>query len=217
MNRTELRDALAAAGVPDDLYSLQGVHPLDPAQETCYLLGGSGGDVRVGVFERGGAVFGFAGTEDDACDFLFGELVFPEQAPVVIDEDEAGRRSRDLIALVDTGLDEGARLGPVAALEFHLRPGDVVDRFGPESGTYLFPAGTAAEQRSQPPTAIESGYHRYLVAGDIPTQAGVAGPAFDQPGGAVMMKLDPARLSSPPPLMTVRWLLREGLLRQVAG
>lgn len=219
MNRSELPALLTAAGVPDELYSLQGVHELDPSQETCYLLGGAGDDVRVGVFERNGARFGFTGTEDEACRFLYDELVFDEPEPTTFDgagETTAAERSAALSALVDAALDEGARLGEVASVAFVLRPGDVVDRFGPESGTYLYPDGTPAERRSQPPTAFEAGYHRYLVAGDIPTRAGVTGPAFGQPGGGVMVKLDPSGLSSPPPLMTVRWLLREGLLRRVA-
>ena len=218
MNRTDLRGALVAAGVPDDLYSLQGVHELPSSLETCYLLGGSDHDVRVGVVERGGARFGFSGTEDEACEFLLHELVFDEPEPVEFDDADdaaAARRSAELNRLVNAALDEGARLAPVVSVRFHLRPGDVVDRFGPESGTFLYPDGTPLERRALPPTAFEAGYFRYTVTGDIPVQAGVAGPAFEQPGGTAMFKLDPSALAAPPPLMTVRWLVHEGLLRPI--
>ncbi|WP_083970972.1 glycohydrolase toxin TNT-related protein [Actinoplanes awajinensis] len=56
--------------------------------------------------------------------------------------------------------------------------------------------------------------YRYLVTGDIPVRAGVTGPAFGQPGGAAMFKLDPG-VPGAPPLLTVRWLVRVGLLRPV--
>jgi Tuberculosis necrotizing toxin len=225
MNRTELLSRLREARIPDDLYSLQGVHELYSAQESCYFLGGSGNEVSVGVYERGHGRLGFVGDEETACQFLHGELVFDEPDPVEFDADadyDAARRSAELVDLVNGGLDDAARQGPVTSITFILQPGDVVDRFGQESGTFLYPDGTPAEQRSQPPGAAEStdpenpdNYFRYRVLRDIPVMAGIMGPAFEQPGGAVMFKLDPVSMAHPPALLTVRWLVREGYLRRV--
>ncbi|GAA2705746.1 hypothetical protein GCM10010437_072620 [Actinoplanes palleronii] len=72
------------------------------------------------------------------------ELVFEGPEPAVFgdaDEAVAAERSKRLTELVDFGMDEAAQRGAVTSIEFHLRPGDVVDRFGAESGSYLFPDG----------------------------------------------------------------------------
>jgi hypothetical protein len=227
MNRTELRDRLAEAGVPDSLYSIQGVHELPTYLETFYMLGGPAPDrVLVGVYERGRYRNAFESRDDEAaCDLLWNELVFEEPEPEVLDEQgtvDAGARSAELVFEVKIALERAARTGDVASIRYELQPDDVVDRFGPESGSFLYPDGTPIAERALPPTAVEpdgaedpDNYHRYRVLKALPVRAGVAAPAFEQPGGGVMFKLDPEFLAPAPAMLTVRWLLHHEYLRRV--
>lgn len=70
-----------------------------------------------------------------------------------------------------------------------LKPGMVIDRFGPVGGHFASPLGTPYPQRAlPPPTAAVNEYHRYRVVKPFPdghvTQGKIA-PHFDQPGGGV--------------------------------
>ncbi len=97
----------------------------------------------------------------------------------------------------------GGHAGPTG-----LRPGEALDRLGPETGHHLFALGTPMPQRSEPPTAPDSSYHAYVVMTPLPptVQEGVAAPWFGQPGGGPMVVLD----------RPVRWYLDHGHLVEVA-
>jgi hypothetical protein len=227
MNRTELYAQLAAAGIPDSLYSIRGVHELPTYLETFYVLGGPSPDqVLVGVYERGRYRYAYQSHDDEAaCDLLWHELVFDEPEPEVLDEPgnvDAGARSAEMVFEVRAALDRAARTGDVASVRYELQPDDVVDRFGQESGSFLYPDGMPVEERALPPTAVEpdgaedpDNYFRYRVRKPLSVRAGVAAPAFGQPGGGVMFKLDPESLAPPPAMLTVRWLLHHEYLRRV--
>lgn len=80
---------------------------------------------------------------------------------------------------------------PIAApLELHA--GQLLDRFGNESGRFLSPAGTKYGGRAIPPSNLNTedprypyNYHLYRVAKDVTVCAGPAAPAFEQPGGDI--------------------------------
>jgi Tuberculosis necrotizing toxin len=226
MRRTQLWARLREAGVPDDLCSIQQLHELPGYQETFYFLAGPGpAEMYAGVYERGEHRVALTAPEEQACEFLLQEILLTEQPPPELDAGDnlaAAQRSRELVEEVRRGLQEAARHADVTTIAFTLSPDDVVDRFGVESGSLLYPDGTPFEERSQPPTAAGPGgepdadsYFRYQVRKPVPVRAGLVAPAFGQPGGAVMFSLDAARLPERPPLPTVRWLRRAGYLRRV--
>lgn len=87
-----------------------------------------------------------------------------------------------------------------------LHPGDYLDVFGYETGHRLIAAGTRWELRSQPPTDYQLPYHVYEVLQPLPgVQEGVAGPWFEQPGGAAMF------ITEHP----IRWYLDHEYLQEV--
>jgi len=70
-----------------------------------------------------------------------------------------------------------------------LEPG-LIDRFGPESGTFVSPYGTPLEMRSLRPGTDLTLYNVYQVVEPIPgVRMGPIAPAFDQPGYGMQMKL----------------------------
>src|SRR5206468_3326275 len=68
-----------------------------------------------------------------------------------------------------------------------LQEGDVIDRYGRESGRYTSPAGTNFEDRGLPPTNLTQEYHQYRVRKPLPPDVteGRIAPAFEQEGGGV--------------------------------
>ena len=101
MNRTELAQALQAAGIPDRLYALPGLRDPEGWLDSYYLLVANAGSWEVGVFERGRGRLGarFA-SEDEACRWRLAELVFPEREPRVLgaeDEQRSWQRTEALI------------------------------------------------------------------------------------------------------------------------
>jgi hypothetical protein len=106
-----------------------------------------------------------------------------------------------------------------------LEPGEDLDRFGSEYGSYLAPAGDPYAKRALPPqnlntreTAYPCDYHRYTVRRHFPVWQGRIAPWFEQPGGGRQIKLDPALL---PPgegeRLNVKWLLDHGYLARATG
>jgi Tuberculosis necrotizing toxin len=103
-----------------------------------------------------------------------------------------------------------------------LGEGLLLDHLGQESGSYLYPDGTPFQQRSLPPSVLvtldpryPNNYHRYQVVRSFTVHGGIVAPAFQQPGGAVQLKVESALLAERPMLATVLWLLRNGYLRRV--
>ena len=60
-----------------------------------------------------------------------------------------------------------------------------LDRYGPDSGNFLSPAGTPYWQRSLPPDTNPNDYHVYEVIKPLPVQSGQIAAWFGQPGGGV--------------------------------
>ena len=86
-----------------------------------------------------------------------------------------------------------------------LSPGTRIDRFGLETGRYLAPEGTPLAARALPPSSTRGAPTVYEVARPLNVEAGLAAPAFGQPGGGIQYKT-----SSP-----VADLIRMGYLKPV--
>lgn len=88
-----------------------------------------------------------------------------------------------------------------------LVPGDVIDRFGHESGAATFVLGTLVPDRSLSPSEVTQPYRTYRVrtAVDGGVVAGPVAPWFGQPGGGLKLVLPRA----------ARWCCDAGLLDEV--
>ena len=62
--------------------------------------------------------------------------------------------------------------------------GDVIDRFGRESGSFFSPKGESFDARSVPYVCRQMDYRIYQVRKPLTVKAGKATPWFDEPGGA---------------------------------
>jgi Tuberculosis necrotizing toxin/Protein of unknown function, DUF600 len=212
---------------PDRLYALPGLRDPEGWLDSYYLLIANAGSWEVGVFERGGGRLGARfTTEDEACRWLLGELVFPEREPRLLsaeDEQRSRQRTEALIRAAMARADQAAATTGRHAAPYQLDPGLIVDHFGQESGSFLYADRTPFAQRSLPPSALNTtdpafpyGYHRYEVMRPFTVHAGRTAPAFGQPGGGLQLKVEAEFLPERPPLATIRWLLRAGYLRRVA-
>jgi hypothetical protein len=228
MNRTELAQALHAAGIPDRLYALPGLREPEGWLDSYYLLIANGGWWEVAVFERGqGRLGARLATEDEACRWLLGELLFAEEPPRVLTAEQEQRSRERTGALIRAAMAQAEQAATTTGryeAPFQLDPGLLVDNFGQESGSYLYADGTPFQQRSLPPSALNTtdpafpyGYHRYEVARPFTVRAGPVAPWFGQPGGGLQLKVEADFLPERPPLATIRWLLRAGYLRRVAA
>jgi Tuberculosis necrotizing toxin len=65
-----------------------------------------------------------------------------------------------------------------------LQPGQLIDRFGSEGGTFFSPKGESYPGRALPYVCSQMPYTIYRVDQPIPVQAGKAAPWFGEPGGA---------------------------------
>lgn len=101
-----------------------------------------------------------------------------------------------------------------------LVPGEKLDRFGSEFGSFLAPAGDPYAKRSLPPQnlntrdlAFPCDSHVYTATRPSPVWQGGIAPWFEQPGGGQQIKLDSALLDpGPGERLNVRWLLSHGYL-----
>ncbi|MFI8307228.1 TNT domain-containing protein [Streptomyces sp. NPDC085927] len=106
-----------------------------------------------------------------------------------------------------------------------LDPGEDLDRFGSEYGSYLAPAGDPYAKRALPPQNLNTrepahpcDYHRYTVTRPFAVWQGGIAPWFEQPGGGQQIKLDPALLTpGDGERLNVKWLLDHGYLAPAAG
>lgn len=78
-----------------------------------------------------------------------------------------------------------------------LRAGKRIDRYGPATGRFLAPAGTAYKKRALPPENLvdkgnpaDCNYHIYSVAKSFKVQTGPIAPGFGQPGGGIQYQVD---------------------------
>ncbi len=103
-----------------------------------------------------------------------------------------------------------------------LFPGQDIDRFGSEYGTFLSPEGIPYGARSIPPQSLDSipaascDYHRYRVIKRFAVDAGPIAPWFGQPGHGWQYQLDPMLVQSAPATINVMWLVSNGYVRPLS-
>lgn len=220
-----LRKALTEAGVPGSLYVLPGEPRPAPDEVSGYYVIAKGSEQFTGgvVEFRQARIAAEFPTEDEACRWLYGELVVPE-APVHELDAAAERRAVKDGAELDARVRKEIAAAGGASTTFTLPQGTLVDRFGQESGTVLFPYGIGFGARGQPESARggtgsggPEGYHRYRVRRQFTVAASISPPAGRSPGGGVRFTVEPGLFPRPPALPTVRLLLRDGYLERVSG
>lgn len=111
MNRVELRDALRAAGFPDDGYTVEDLHEASPrGRDGTPYLEFRDGQWIVGFWERGKKNdFGRFASESDACDYMFDRLTEPAPVRHVLSDDEMARgreKTEKLRREMDAVMDE---------------------------------------------------------------------------------------------------------------
>ncbi|WP_026405671.1 TNT domain-containing protein [Actinomadura rifamycini] len=202
-----LRRALAGAGVPAGLYVL----PDRPGGSgSHYVVARDADGYSGGVVEFGRArIAAEFPTEDEACRWLYGELVVPDGRPVRALDADAERAAVRGGAALDAEVRDAVAAAGGTSVVHRLRAGTLVDAFGNESGSVLSPFGTPFARRGLPAEA--RGYHRYRVARPFDADASLSA------GGGARFTLNAGLFPNPPALLTVRWLVRTGYLDPVTG
>lgn len=214
-----LRTALDQAKVPRGLYVLPGQpRPGGEADSTYYIIAKEADRYSGGVVEFAqGRIGGRFTTEDEACRWLYGQLVVRERPARPLDaraEQAAARAGTVLARDVRSKISHSGR----ASIAYPLAQGTLVDAFGQESGSLLFPFGTPFATRGLPAQVHRpAGYHRYRVVQSFSVTASVVPPVEGGRGGGVRFTVDGGLFQQPPVLPTVRWLLRAGFLERVTG
>ncbi|MEU3462721.1 TNT domain-containing protein [Streptomyces sp. NPDC006733] len=102
-----------------------------------------------------------------------------------------------------------------------LRPGQDIDRFGSEYGSFLAPEGLPYANRSIPPQSLDGvpaagcNYHDYRVLKAFAVDAGPIAPWFAQPGYGLQYQLDAALVPGAPATINVMWLVANGYLQRL--
>ncbi|KAA2260474.1 DUF4237 domain-containing protein [Solihabitans fulvus] len=102
-----------------------------------------------------------------------------------------------------------------------LFPGQNIDRYGSEYGSFLAPEWLPYATRSIPPQSLDStppegcNYHVYRVLRSFEVHAGPIAAWFAQPGGGLQYQLDGALLPGAPATLNVLWLLNNGYLQRL--
>lgn len=81
--------------------------------------------------------------------------------------------------------DNGCATAPAAR---SLEPGQMIDRFGSESGNFFSPAGESFAARAVPYVCRQMEYRVYVVDKPLPVQTCQAAPWFGEPGGATQFQ-----------------------------
>jgi hypothetical protein len=85
---------------------------------------------------------------------------------------------------------DGCATAPVAQ---SLTPGQMIDRFGSEGGTFFSPRGESYRSRAVPYVCRQMDYRVYRVMKPIAVKSCKAAPWFGEPGGAIQVQTaDPA-------------------------
>jgi hypothetical protein len=102
-----------------------------------------------------------------------------------------------------------------------LVPGQSIDRYGSEYGSFLAPRGLPYAARAIPPQSLVGvpaaacNYHQYRVIRTFSVDSGPIAAWFAQPGGGLQYQLDATLVSGAPPTLNVMWLLGNGYLDRV--
>ncbi|WP_433325760.1 TNT domain-containing protein [Spirillospora sp. CA-294931] len=220
-----LRDALTRAGVPAPLYVLPGQPRPGPAKASSYYVIARNKDqFTAGLVEfQQGRIAAEFPSEDEASRWLYGELVVRETPPHVLTPQAEQQAIKDGAALAQDARSKIAGAGG-GSVTYPLAQGKLVDQFGQESGSMLFPFGLPFAQRGLPRSArattipgIPGGYLRYRVVKQFNVTASISAPGPDSPGGGTRFTVNAGFFPRPPVLPTVRWLVRNGYLERVTG
>ncbi|NUR28528.1 MAG: TNT domain-containing protein [Catenulispora sp.] len=109
-------------------------------------------------------------------------------------------------------------------IEWHqtLLPGQDIDRFGSEYGSFLAPEYLPYANRAIPPQSLDSNppapcnYHDYRVLKQFQVDAGPIASWFAQPGGGLQYQLDATLIPGAPTPINVLWLVNNGYLARVS-
>nr|WP_134006437.1 TNT domain-containing protein [Streptomyces sp. 846.5] len=102
-----------------------------------------------------------------------------------------------------------------------LLPGQDIDRYGSEYGSFLAPAGLPYATRSIPPQSLDGqpaagcNYHDYKVLKPFAVDAGPIAPWFNQPGLGWQYQLDTSLLPDGPAQLNVLWLVNNDYLHRL--
>ena len=102
-----------------------------------------------------------------------------------------------------------------------LLPGQDIDRYGSEYGSFLAPEGLSYASRSIPPQSLDStpaagcNYHDYRVLKPFAVDAGPIAPWFGQPGLGLQYQLDATLIPGDPAQFNVMWLVNNGYLARI--
>lgn len=145
-------------------------------------------------------------TEDEALDYVVQRLTTSLPTARAVD---AGLVDRTRVNMAEhvAKVRETLSGASTQVVSTSLWDGAVVDRFGTLDGFLVWPEGTPLAQRSLPPDVLDPGFPQLgrLVLGcatEVPVLARLTAPWFGQPGGAVVMRLQPGT--------TVRDLVADG-------
>ncbi|NUR61497.1 MAG: TNT domain-containing protein [Catenulispora sp.] len=108
-------------------------------------------------------------------------------------------------------------------IEWHqtLLPGQDIDRFGSEYGSFLAPEYLPYANRAIPPQSLDSNpaatcnYHDYRVLKPFQVDAGPIAAWFAQPGGGLQYQLDATLVPGAPAQINVMWLVNNGYLARI--
>ncbi|MDH6136311.1 hypothetical protein P3T37_005731 [Kitasatospora sp. MAA4] len=102
-----------------------------------------------------------------------------------------------------------------------LVPGQDIDRFGSEYGSFLAPEGLPYASRAIPPQSLDGNpaagcnYHDYRVLKAFTVHAGPIAPWFDQIGLGWQYQLDASLVAGAPAQINVGWLVSNGYLQRL--
>ena len=117
--------------------------------------------------------------------------------------------------------DNGYVIGPDGQPIEHqtvLYPGQNIDRYGSEYGSFLAPQGTPYAERAIPPQSLDGtpaagcNYHTYRVLRPFTVDSGPIAAWFAQPGGGAQYQLDASLVPGAPTALNVLWLVDNGYL-----
>ena len=96
-----------------------------------------------------------------------------------------------------------------------LRPGEQIDRYGGNNGTFFGDEGTSIPERAMAPNSDFSKYNKYVVAREMPVRKGKIAPWFDQPGGGIQYQIDPGFVETIRAKLKLGETFIDGLVRMV--
>lgn len=92
-----------------------------------------------------------------------------------------------------------------APSNYSLKTGDIITRYGKETGRYASPKGVEFNQRSLAPGTELTRMYTYRVVKPITVKAGIAAPFFGASGGGIQYLFD----------KSIYWYIKNGYLERL--